>query len=1647
MRVSRSKLSDSIKDGIRGSGGGGGGSSSKAPTEAPDSLHSVALARIQDLVSEGEILGWHHGPGAFQQDIYLNGTPLGNVDGSLNFTNVVVDSRTGTQTQTYMTGFPDVESETSVGLELTDTIPWIGTITNTQDSAVRIRLSVPALAQTNTSTGSVSGYTIAYAIDVATDGGSYVTALTTAFTGKTTSKFERSHRIDLPPATHQWQVRVRRTTPNKHLSTYADTTTVESYTEIIDGKFTYPNSAYVGISVDAAQFPSIPTRAYDLYGRIVQIPSNYNSTTRAYTGTWDGTFKLGWTNNPAWVFYDLVLHPRYGLGARVSAAMVNKWTLYQIAQYCDQLVPDNLGGGGMEPRMQCNLYIQTRRDAYQVLSDLTSIFRGMAYWAAGAVQVSADMPGNPAYVYNQANVIDGKFTYAGSSKKTRFTTALVTWNNPSNFFKQETCYVPDRDGIARYGIVPTTLVAIGATTRGQAQRAGLWALLTSRLETETVTFKVGEDGNIAAPGMLIRIADSARAGARQGGRIHSGTTSVITVDTPAPHGTTGDSITCNMPDGISQTRTIQSVVGSVITVTSPFTELPAAEAQWVIETALLNCPQYRVISVQDSGGTDSLEFTITALEHNASKFNAIDLGMPITTPPTIERPPNVMAAPTTVVLDSYETAGQVNTSTVMTVTWSPVAGANGYNVQYQRSSGEWIELPTQYGCTVDIPNVQPGTYIAQVRAISSASLFSQAGVSPSFVIADQTTQSATMTSLAAASAAASAAAATAAAEATAAQSSADSANAEIANITSDNILSKGEKSAVIADYNAITGEQAGIDAEATAYGITTAKTAYDNAVTALTTYLTGLSPSWSNTAVDTPIVGATFRTEFTTVYTARQALLNAIYAAAQALANTGITNAATAQTAANAAQSAATAAQTSANTANSAIGNIVSDNMLAKGEKSIIIRDYNVLIAEQPGIDAQATAYGITTTKTNYDNSITALTTYLAGLSPSWSDVTQDTPITGTAFRTEFATAYQNRQALLNAIYAAAQALANTAQNAANTANTNANTANTSVNNLNAVNLSFAQGMYGWTPVSDAANWYAETGANGPGGAGTYVVHKVSTVTTQMINQTRVPVVGGQVIKATGQCRAIGSPNGGAALFIEWIDINGNIISTPNSNLALASSGTFQLALTATAPSNAAFANIGPSAGSTTGSATGYWTFANFAWNYQPSSVDEIPDGATYIRSIQLASSSSALTLDNATFQMPSASVATIPGWSTSSAGASAYLQSSGPSPSVGGQYVVLHSGAGGGAVLVHNRSFAVNPGDKVSTGGLLYAASGSALIAANFYNAAGTFISAISVATSSAAWLASSSSGVVPSNAATMVVSCNQATASSYAVFNYVWCSINDVRVAGSGAQIGDQRNLKQRTVTNIPAKVGTTISYTAAAGSPATSTISVGAFTVLAGSVSVAYNASSASVTGSNGATVTYYLYMNDPAFAGGTQTLIATTNGNDVYGGDGYVYVGPVSVTFPTSGSGSGGGGGGGAGACVCDDMWIDDEMQAGEARVGELFDCLDIPTSGLRKFRRRLRSTESVEVPCVRIATEYGAILECSATTPFDLPGGGMTYAPDMEGLQVVTDKGIETVACVIDIGVRRVCKHNLGGISFAAGVDPSHRIYSHNFAKP
>ncbi|MFX3669809.1 host specificity protein J [Xanthomonas prunicola] len=718
-----------------------GGSAARQPVESPDSLRSIAYAKILLAVSEGEIGGPVNG----LQSVYLDGTPLQSADGSFNFQNVRVQMRSGTQDQESIAGFPDVENEIAIGVELTSDTPVVRTVSGAELSSVRIRVATPTLQKTDTTNADITGYRITYAVDIATDGGAYSTVLTDTISGKTTSLYERSRTLDLPPGS-QWQIRIRRLTPNANSGTVGDVMYAQAITEIIDAKLRYPNTALLAIELDASQFQAIPTVASDINGRIIQVPSNYNPDTRSYSGIWDGSFKSALSDNPAWVFFDIVTQDRFGMGNTIPMAWVDRWRLYQIAQYCDELVSD--GFGGIEPRFTCNVYLQTKADAWRVLQDLAAVFRGITYYAQGQVLASADMPMDPVYSYTKGNVIDGKFTYSGSARKTRYTVALVSWNDPADFGKAKVEPVQYFPGIAKYGVQEVEVTAFGCTSKSQAQRVGNHILLSNNLETETVSFGVGLEGTIAQPGQIIEIANPDRAGRRNGGRIRSSTGQSVVIDAVPADLALGDSLrVLNPSEGRSESRTITAINGTTITVSVPFSEPPRAQSVWLVENSDLALETFKVLSVAEGEG---ITYSITALKHVRGKFAYIDTGTKLELPPISVIPPSVQPPPTNVRLSSNSFVEQGIAQHVLTIAWDPADKAIAYDVEWRRDDMDWVKAGRATTANLDVRGIYAGQYLARVRAVNALNAVSMPAMSALTEITGKTEPPPSLASLTAA---------------------------------------------------------------------------------------------------------------------------------------------------------------------------------------------------------------------------------------------------------------------------------------------------------------------------------------------------------------------------------------------------------------------------------------------------------------------------------------------------------------------------------------------------------------------------------------------------------------------------------------------------------------------------------------------------------------------------------------------------------------------------------------------------------------------------------------------------------------------------------------------------------------------------------
>jgi predicted phage tail protein len=689
-------------------GAKGGESKPKSPVEAPDSLQSTNIAKLLLAVGEGEFEGK-----PTDRDIYLDNTPIMDASGNVNFPGVKWEWRSGSVEQGYIQGIPAVENENSVGVELRSDSPFTRALSDTKLSAVRVRLSWPRLLSQD-SNGNTNGYRIEYAIDIATDGGAYVEAHRGAVDGKSANGYQRSVRVNLPASTSGWMMRVRRITPNANKGAIADTMTVAGYTEIIDEKLCYPNTALLYIEFDAQQFQNIPAVTVKCKAKRWPVPSNYDPIARTYTGIWDGTFKQAWTNNPAFVTYGLCVEDRFGLGKRIKPWMVDKWEMYRIAQYCDQRVPD--GVGGTEPRFLCDMNLQGRSEAWVLLRDLSAIYRGMVYWAHGALFMQADMPRSQDidYVFTRSNVVGGDFVYGGAERSSHYSRALVSYDNPANNYETDVIPSTDVSLQRRFRDRPIEISAIGCTRASEAQRRGKWALL-SNSQDRTVTFRTGMEGRIPLPGYVIPVADELVAGRPNGGRISAVAGLVITLDRDTPI-KAGDRLIVNLPNGTAQARTVKSVSGRAVTVTTAYSTQPEPQLQWAIDYQDLAVQLFRVLRTMR---TDKGQYEITALEFNPSKFAAIDTGAKLDERPISVIPVTTVQPPASVTLASSYMIDQGIAVNTMTISWAAVAGAVAYEVEWRKDNGNWVRLQRTGATSIDVTGIYAGAYLAQVRAVSA----------------------------------------------------------------------------------------------------------------------------------------------------------------------------------------------------------------------------------------------------------------------------------------------------------------------------------------------------------------------------------------------------------------------------------------------------------------------------------------------------------------------------------------------------------------------------------------------------------------------------------------------------------------------------------------------------------------------------------------------------------------------------------------------------------------------------------------------------------------------------------------------------------------------------------------------------------------
>lgn len=709
---------------VAGSGGGGGKSKSRTMREDPDSLESKSIIKVIDLLGEGEIGGLVNGA----KSIYLDDTPVISDSGVSNFDSVGWQQVTGTSLQRPLEGHDSVEVPYTVNVQIKKETSRTVTITDSNADAVRLVVSVPSLMSQDKNSGDIHGSSVTFRFDISVDEGPYSTLGEHTVTGKTRAKYQRSYLYDLPKPGSTWSIRMVRVSDDSSSSLLSNDTYFDSYSVIIYSKLNYPNSALIGVTVDSAQFSSVPSRSYLVDGLYIRVPSNYTPPKRQadkswddaiYDGVWDGTFKTAVSSNPAWIMFDILTNERYGLGNYVSEEDVDVSQLYKIAKYCDELVPD--GFGRYEPRFRINTVIQTREEAYQVISDISSVFRGMAYWAGGIIGFTYDAPAGPTMEYSPANVVGGTFTYSGSARKDRYSVALVTWNDPDDYYRQKIEYVEDAELVQKYGIRETEVIAFGCSSRGQAHRAGLYLLYTGKYESDLITFNVGIDSAMVLPGEIIKIHDTTRAGRRMGGRLVSCTTTSATLDAKVTFENAGAVFSVRMPDGTFAERTLLEAAGTYSTVTwnEALPELPVPNAIWMVSSEELEPVLARVVSIKQENQT---EYVISAVEHNPSKYDAIEQGLKLEEPRTTIIDTSSVTMPTN--FNSFESTYVVAPGVIgskILLSWT--GNAISYVVSYRRLSTDGTALTnweqvTALSPSYEILNVQSGIYECRVAAVA-----------------------------------------------------------------------------------------------------------------------------------------------------------------------------------------------------------------------------------------------------------------------------------------------------------------------------------------------------------------------------------------------------------------------------------------------------------------------------------------------------------------------------------------------------------------------------------------------------------------------------------------------------------------------------------------------------------------------------------------------------------------------------------------------------------------------------------------------------------------------------------------------------------------------------------------------------------------
>lgn len=700
----------------------GGSSSTRTPVEMPDNLISKDKVKLLLAVSDGEVVNDFS-----MKQLHFGGVPVQNEDGTYNYEGVIAEFRPGTQTQDYIQGFSESSAEFQVAREVTHNTPYTLTVSNKNLSAIRFRLLWPRVL-TQKDNGDMVGSVVEYKIEMAVDGASYQTYLTGKIDGKnTTGGYDRSIRVNLPQNfTSQVLIRVSRVTPDADGVKVVDAFRVESYAEVIDAKFRYPLTAMLYVEFDSDLFQNqIPTISLKKKWKIIKVPSNYDPINRTYSGTWDGTFKWAWSNNPAWVLYDLIMNQRYGLDQRELGIPVDKWSLYEVAQYCDELVPDNRGG--MEPRYLMDVVVQSQVEAFQLVRDICSAFRGMTFYNGESLSIIVDKPRDPVYLFTADNVVDGVFVRTFPSEKTMYTSCNVMFDDEENQYEQDVEPVFNPDAAMRFGHNPTSITAIGCTRRTEANRRGRWILQTN-LSATTVSFSTGLEGMIPSCGDVIYVADPHWQSAFNlvlSGRIMevTGTQVFLAFRCDAK---AGDTLILNTDDGKPVRRTIASVSadGKTLTLNVGYNFDVAPDSVFLIESDQLAAEQYVVTRIEKGSDDDEFTFAITATQYNPNKYDAIDNGVITDDRPTSVVDPDSMGAPKDLTISSFSRIVQGMSVETMVIGWSAVQYAKLYEVQWRKDGGNWNNVPRTATTQVDIEGIYAGEYQARVRCISGGNVAS-----------------------------------------------------------------------------------------------------------------------------------------------------------------------------------------------------------------------------------------------------------------------------------------------------------------------------------------------------------------------------------------------------------------------------------------------------------------------------------------------------------------------------------------------------------------------------------------------------------------------------------------------------------------------------------------------------------------------------------------------------------------------------------------------------------------------------------------------------------------------------------------------------------------------------------------------------------